>query len=803
MISILVAGGVGLAVTLLITPVAIRAFSVWGWGQRIREDGPHTHFEKMGTPTMGGLVMILGLALSYLATRVTAGWGTAAGVALLFAAIGFGAVGFMDDFLKVRNRRSLGLTKSQKFLGTAIVSVVFGVIVAHYAGNTGAVTNLSFIRDTGLRLGAFFLVWCFLMLTASSHAVNLTDGLDGLAAGSSILVLAAYVFIAFWQFRHPCGGINVPDAGCYDVNARAMLDNAIVAAGMMGAATGFLWWNAAPARIFMGDTGALALGGLFGALAITTNTQLLLVILGGLFVMETLSVILQVISFRGFHRRIFRMSPIHHHFELAGWPEFTVIVRFWIIAGLCVSGGPGSVLRRLPPAGGRGMSGRFAGERAVVVGAGVAGTAAARVLADEGASVRVTDARPLDELASAPELEAAGVEVLAGGHDAAHLDDATLVVAGPGVPEDAPILRRARERGVPVWGELELGARLCEVPYVAVTGTNGKTTTTGMIAACLQTAGMDAAACGNIGHPFPTAAREDHQVLVVECSSFQLQLQDSFHPKVSVLVNLAPDHLDWHGSYAAYTAAKAKIFARQGTKDRHIGNRDDATSAGVSATAPCPVVWFGTDPPQEGAIGYDPSGQLVSRFGPRSELGIIDDTRAGYREDAAAAAAAALTFGAGADAVATGLAGFTPASHRGEIVADVGGVRFVDNSKATNVHAALAAIRGWDDTVLIAGGRAKGADLAPLAREVARLRAVVAIGEAAPAVVRVFDELLPVSVVEPIEEAVAAAFRLARPHGVVLLAPACASWDQFSGYAERGDRFAAAARALGEAMVDG
>ena len=180
------------------------------------------------------------------------------------------------------------------------------------------------------------------MLTASSHAVNLTDGLDGLAAGSSTLVFSAYVFIAFWQFRHPCFGTAVVDSeGCYAVNARAMLDAAIIAAGMMGATTGFLWWNAAPARIFMGDTGALAIGGLLGAMAITTNTALLLVILGGLFVIETMSVILQVISFRGFHRRIFRMSPIHHHFELAGWPEFTVIVRFWIIAGLCVAVGLG------------------------------------------------------------------------------------------------------------------------------------------------------------------------------------------------------------------------------------------------------------------------------------------------------------------------------------------------------------------------------------------------------------------------------------------------------------------------------
>lgn len=342
MISILVAGAIGLAVTLLGTPIAIKAFTVWGWGQRIREDGPHTHMEKMGTPTMGGIVILAGLLLAFLATRLTSGPITSAGLALVVAVVGFGLVGFLDDFMKVRNRRSLGLTKLQKFGGTAIVSVLFGLIVARSSDETGISTNLSFIRPTAISLGVLFLVWVFVVLTASSHAVNLTDGLDGLAAGSSALVFASYAFIAFWEFRHLCfGAEGIARQGCFDVNGPAMLDNAIMAAGMMGALAGFLWWNAAPARIFMGDTGALAIGGLLGALAITTNTQLLLVILGGLFVMETMSVILQVISFRGFGRRIFRMSPIHHHFELAGWPEFTVIVRFWIIAGLCVAVGLG------------------------------------------------------------------------------------------------------------------------------------------------------------------------------------------------------------------------------------------------------------------------------------------------------------------------------------------------------------------------------------------------------------------------------------------------------------------------------
>jgi phospho-N-acetylmuramoyl-pentapeptide-transferase len=339
-ISILVAAAVGLAVTLLGTPVAIRAFRLWGWGQRIREDGPHTHLEKVGTPTMGGLVILAGLILGYLASRLTTQRFTVTGLALIFAAVGFGIVGFLDDYMKVRRRRSLGLTMLQKFGGTAIVSIAFAMLVTH-VGDAGISTHVSFVRPSSIALGTlFFYVFAFLVLSGSSNAVNLTDGLDGLAAGTSILVCSAYVFISFWQFRHTCA-LLAGASGCYAVSGVDLQDAAIVAAAMMGAATGFLWWNAAPARIFMGDTGSLALGGLFGALALVTNTALLLLVVGGLFVIETLSVIVQVISFRGFGRRVFRMSPIHHHFELAGWPEFTVIVRFWIVGGLCSAVGIG------------------------------------------------------------------------------------------------------------------------------------------------------------------------------------------------------------------------------------------------------------------------------------------------------------------------------------------------------------------------------------------------------------------------------------------------------------------------------
>ncbi len=438
--------------------------------------------------------------------------------------------------------------------------------------------------------------------------------------------------------------------------------------------------------------------------------------------------------------------------------------------------------------------------RVVVVGAGVAGSAAAEALVIGGADVLVSESRPSGELDSLRHLRELGVDVAAGGHEPSHLDGATLVVTSPGVPQDAPVLAWAAERGVPVWGELELGARLCEVPYLAVTGTNGKTTTTGMIASCLRAAGHDAIACGNIGHPFPLAVRQGHDVLVVEASSFQLRFVETFRPRVSVLLNLAPDHLDWHGSEQAYVEAKRNILRAQGEGDTHVGNRDDARAAAVSAGAPCHVVWFRRGAPEEGEVGYIDE-TLLFRGAQTESLGPVDGERAGYREDAAAAAAASLAFGASPEAVRRGIAGFTPAHHRGEVVALVDGVRFVDNSKATNVHAALAAIDGVEDAVLIAGGRAKGVDLMPLRSRSDRLAGVVAIGESASEIESVFDGLVPVRRAGTIEEATAASLALAPRPGTVLLAPACASWDMFRDYAERGDRFAAAARALMEEVA--
>jgi phospho-N-acetylmuramoyl-pentapeptide-transferase len=327
--AVLISAGMALLVALVVTPLLIRWLRAHGIGQQIREDGPQGHFTKAGTPTMGGLAIMAAALCGYLTAHVKTVF-TERG---LFAMLTIGSaalVGFADDWIKVRNQRSLGLNKRAKLVGQLAVAVGFAAGCVYWLKVD---THLSFTRFDSLHISlgeAGWVVWAVLIMLAATNAVNLTDGLDGLAAGSSTFAFSAFTVIGFYQLRH----FNI-------YRNPASLDEAVIAAALGGACAGFLWWNAAPARIFMGDTGALGIGAALAALALLENVDLLLPVVGGLFVIETLSVMIQVFSFRLFHRRMFRMAPIHHHFELAGWPETTVIVRFWILAGLFTAVGLG------------------------------------------------------------------------------------------------------------------------------------------------------------------------------------------------------------------------------------------------------------------------------------------------------------------------------------------------------------------------------------------------------------------------------------------------------------------------------
>jgi phospho-N-acetylmuramoyl-pentapeptide-transferase len=354
--AVIVAAAVAFLVSLFGTPLAIKVFTRLKAGQPIRSDGPQMHMGKKGTPTMGGVVFIVGTIVAYVAGHLTLTTlpeeqiyqvqPTITALVLLGLLVFCGAVGFLDDFLKVRKRNSAGLNKRGKLLGQLLVGAVFGVVALYFpstAGETVGSTQLSFIKEVDwLNLGKIGAVILFIFVVLSAtNGVNLTDGLDGLATGASVMVLASYALIAFWQYRHWCadnGPGGYAESGlnyCYDV--RDPLEIALIAAATAGACVGFLWWNTSPARIFMGDTGALALGGLIAGMAMATRTVLLLPIIGALFVIITMSVVIQIISFRTTGKRVFRMSPLQHHFELAGWSEVNIVVRFWIIAGIGVA----------------------------------------------------------------------------------------------------------------------------------------------------------------------------------------------------------------------------------------------------------------------------------------------------------------------------------------------------------------------------------------------------------------------------------------------------------------------------------
>ncbi|HEY5267236.1 MAG TPA: phospho-N-acetylmuramoyl-pentapeptide-transferase [Acidimicrobiales bacterium] len=323
MLSLMESGGVGFLCALFLTPLWMRFLKARSLGQHIQEDGP-AHHHKAGTPTMGGVIIVFAAVLGYMMGHVgTSIVFTRAGILAIGVIVASGLLGFVDDYLGIRNARNLGLNKRGKLIGQMLIAGFFAVLALNWVHTS---TDLSFTRFSlpgwDLAAGGWFVLAVF-VIVATSNAVNLTDGLDGLAAGSSTFCFGVLSIIGYWQFRH-----------FHIYQLHASLDLGLVAVGFVGACLGFLWWNAAPARIFMGDTGSLAVGTGLGALCLLMNLDLLLVIIGGLFVAETASVILQVVSFRFFGRRIFRMAPFHYHFELRGWPETTVIIRFWILSGL-------------------------------------------------------------------------------------------------------------------------------------------------------------------------------------------------------------------------------------------------------------------------------------------------------------------------------------------------------------------------------------------------------------------------------------------------------------------------------------
>jgi len=424
--------------------------------------------------------------------------------------------------------------------------------------------------------------------------------------------------------------------------------------------------------------------------------------------------------------------------------------------------------------------------RVLVLGAAVSGRAALRMLEKEGHEVVVHDADP-----KAVEGLGEGRTAVGGAWNPALLSGIDLVVPSPGIPEHAPPIRGALGAGIRVISELELAASRLTVPYAAVTATNGKTTITRLAADMLSTSGLRAAAVGNIGEPLCDAVGRPWDALVIEASSFQLRFIDAFHPRAAVLLNVAPDHLDWHGSFSAYMAAKAQIHLNQGPGDLLVYDEDDegAVDAVLGAAAHlCPVSGH-----RKASGGGPEDGTLwMGEVGVETEALATDDPA--YLADLAAAGVIALEMGASREAIAECALGFSPGRHRREVIGTWDGVTWVDDSKATNPHAALAAVRAYRSVVLIAGGRNKELDVAPIALEPA-VRHVVTLGEEGPAILAAARSGTPAA---DMADAVAIADRVAKPGDTVLLAPGCASFDMYRSYGERGDHFADLIRAKKE-----
>ncbi len=775
--------------------------------QVIRAEGPASHLGKRGTPTMGGSIILIATVVPTLL------WARLDSRFILFAILAtlwMGAIGFLDDWLKVVQGKSRGLVAKWKLAGQVSFGVVLGTLLVYFPvvppeTVPAAATTVPFFKFVIV----IFAPWLYVafvttVITGSSNAVNLTDGLDGLATGLSAIAAAAFALFAYILGRTDTTGylnlFYLPGAG----------ELTIFCAALMGGCVGFLWFNAHPAQVFMGDTGSLALGGAFGHRLDPA----------------------QVGVPAADHRRGVRggggvRHPADLHLQVAqaypgpgvrgpaqGVPHGTAassLREAWLARehrgdavlhprDLLRHGGPGD-----PQAAMSLERWRAGGREAAVIGLGKSGVAAGRLLRREGIPVYASDsaAEPDKSVGEAglQLLRASGAEVQLGGHDLARISRAGVCVVSPGVPPAAAPLQAARQAGVPVISELDVGvAGLPGVRFAAITGTNGKTTTTALGAHLLQAAGIPSVAAGNIGRPLAEVALavEHPEWIVLEISSFQLHDTYDLAPAIGAMTNLAPDHLDRYETIDEYYADKDLLYRNATPSSCWILNGDDPEVLRRAAGRPGTVLSFRVQGRAD--AWYDPVrrqlllGTVVLL--PRAELALFGDHNVA---NALCAALIAREAGAGLAAIAQGLASFRALPHRMEPIGEVGGVLWINDSKATNIASTMVAMRALERPfVLLLGGRHKGEPYTALGRAAGEhCRGVVAFGESRHLVSQDLAGLVPVvDAGTDFGEVLRQAQRLARPGDAVLLSPACSSYDMFRNYEDRGAQFRVAVEQL-------
>ncbi len=767
-----------LFISLWMGPRMIAHLQKLSFGQVVRNDGPESHFSKRGTPTMGGIMILTAIVISVLLWAYPSNpyvW------CVLVVLVGYGVIGFVDDYRKVVRKDTKGLIARWKYFWMSVIAL--GVAFALYlAGKDTPATQLvvPFFKDVMPQLGLFYILLAYFVIVGTGNAVNLTDGLDGLAIMPTVFVAGGFALVA-WA----TGNMNFASY-LHIPYLRHAGELVIVCTAIVGAGLGFLWFNTYPAQVFMGDVGSLALGGALGIIAVLLRQEFLLVIMGGVFVVETLSVILQVGSFKLRGQRIFRMAPIHHHYELKGWPgtaRHCAFLDYFADAGSDWSGNAEGTL----------IMADYQGKNVVIIGLGLTGLSCVDFFLARGLTPRVMDTRMtppgLDKLPEA-------VERHTGSLNDEWLMAADLIVASPGIALAHPSLSAAADAGIEIVGDIELFCREAQAPIVAITGSNGKSTVTTLVGEMAKAAGVNVGVGGNIGLPALMLLDAECELYVLELSSFQLETTSSLQAVAATILNVTEDHMDRYPfGLQQYRAAKLRIYENAKVC---VVNADDALTMPIrGADERC--VSFGVNMGdyhlnhQQGETWLRVKGEKV--------LNVKEMKLSGQHNYTNALAALALADAAGLPRASSlkALTTFTGLPHRFEVVLEHNGVRWINDSKATNVGSTEAALNGLqvDGTLhLLLGGDGKSADFSPLARYLngdnVRL---YCFGRDGAQLAALRPEVAEQT--ETMEQAMRLLAPRVQPGDMVLLSPACASLDQFKNFEQRGNEFARLAKELG------